>query len=287
MFAWHSPVFHPVPLVLAAGVLAWYHEATARFASQASRRQRFQFILGVLAFLVATTWPIADLAQSVSLLITILQRELLVLAAAPLLLLGLPTMVVARLTHPAPLDWIACRISKPVPALFTTTLLLGVTALPISIDSANHHWILRAAIVLITLFAGIVLWLPVIERVPGVPHLSPYGKAGYLMAQSLAPTFLSFAWIFALRPLYGSLHGQHALIGISPLSDPQLSGYLSKLGTFGVLWAVAFWLFANAPDEEPEDSGPLHWIDVERAIERAQRDERKNGHRHDDKVADS
>lgn len=274
-FSWGDPALHAVPLVAAGGVLVWYHEATARFASHASTKQRTEFVLGVLAFVVATIWPIADLAQSVSLLVNVLQREILVLAAAPLILLGLPEMVVARLTRPAPIDFIASRLSKPVPALATTTVLLAATSIPPTVDAANANPLLRGAIVLVTLFAGFALWLPVIEKVPGVTHYSPMAKGGYLMAQSLAPTFLSFAWIFAVHPLYTSLHHQRTLLGISPLVDQQLSGYLSKLGTFGVLWTVAFILFLQAPDEEPEDSGPLHWVDVERAIERAERREKR------------
>jgi putative membrane protein len=274
-FSWADPALHAVPVVVAGGVLAWYHEATARFASHASTKQRTEFVLGILAFVVATIWPIADLAQSVSLFVNVLQREILVLAAAPLILLGLPAMVVARLTRPAAIDFTASRLSKPVPALATTTILLAATSIPPTVDAANANALLRGAIVLVTLLAGFALWLPVIEKVPGVPHYSPMAKGGYLMAQSLAPTFLSFAWIFAVHPLYTSLHHQQALLGVSPLIDQQLSGYLSKLGTFGVLWTVAFILFVQSPDEEPEDSGPLHWVDVERAIERAERSERR------------
>jgi hypothetical protein len=55
-----------------------------------------------------------------------------------------------------------------------------------------------------------------------------------------------------------------------------LSGYLSKLGNFGVLWTVSFILFFRAADAEPEDSGALHWEDVERAIERAERQDRRS-----------
>jgi putative membrane protein len=274
-FSWAEPAFHPVPFVAAAGALAWYHEATARVASHATKYQRMQFGLGIFAVVFATIWPIADLAQTVSLLAIVLQREILVLAAAPLLLMGLPTMVAARLTRPAPIDWVASRLAKPVPALVTTSILLGVTALPFAVDAANSDGLLRGFIVLVTLFAGLVLWLPVIERIPDMHRLSPIAKGGYLVAQSLAPTFLSFAWIFALRPLYGSLHGQRTSLGLSPLADQQLSGYLSKLGTFGVLWIVAFILFVQAPDEAPSESGPLHWVDVERALERAERKERK------------
>ncbi len=275
MFSWADPTVHVMPIVVALGVAAWYLEATHRPGNQATSRQRRQFFGGLVFLILCLSWPLGDLAQNVSLLAIILQRQILLLGVAPLLMLGTPMSVTTRLTRPAPIDWITSRIARPVTAIATTTILVAVTALPWSISLAAHSLIVRGLIVGLNLFAGFVLWIPVIERVPGVKRLSDMGKAGYLIAQSVAPTFLSFAWIFALRPLYGTLHGQKAAIGISALADQQFSGYLSKLGNFGVLWTVSFILFARAADAEPEDSGALHWEDVERAIERAERQERR------------
>jgi putative membrane protein len=264
-------------VLLVVGLAAWYFEATSREASRATGRQRLAFLGGLLALLVALSWPIDDLATSVSLLAVIAQRQLLILAAAPLLLLGTPSAVVGRLTRPAPIDWLASRLARPVPALVTTTVVLAATAIPPSVDAATASPPLRAVVLLAIFAAGLVLWLPVIDRVPGVPRLRPLAKGGYLVAQALAPTFLSFVWIFALHPLYHSLQGQQRLLDLSPLADQQLSGYLAKLGTFGVLLTVAYVIFVRADDTEDESSAPLHWSDVERALERAERRERGTG----------
>jgi cytochrome c oxidase assembly factor CtaG len=250
--------------VVAGGALAWYQEAAARSTSQATDRPRVQFAPGLLAFLVVTSWPIADLARSVSLLSNVLQRGVYVLAAAPLLLMGLPKVVVARLARPAPMDAVVCRPSKPIPALVSTTVLLVATALPVAIDLAHDNQQLRRLILLITLFAGVVLWLPVIDRIPGVVPRKPMAKGGYLFAQSLAPTFPSFAWIFALRPLYSSLRHQQAMMGLSALQDqPPWAGSpsLEPSRCSGPSRSSS----PGAPDDAPEDDEPLHWVDVERA----------------------
>jgi len=275
-FSWADPTFHPVSFVLVLGLFAWYHETTSRSASSATRGQKRCFVLGLLALLLATIWPIVDLAHSVSLLVLVFQREILVLVAAPLLLIGLPKMVMARLTRPPIVDAVVTRIITPLRALVATTLLLGLTGLPFAVTWASESHFADAVMILLTLLAGFILWLPVVDRVPGVTPLGPLGKGAYLFAQSLAPTFLSFAWIFALRPLYPSLQHQQHVLGLTPLGDQQLSGYLAKLGTFGVLWIVAFVFFFKAPDEEPEENTkPLHWIDVERSLERAERREKR------------
>lgn len=265
-------------VVLCLGLLAWYHEATRVAGSEATRRQRIAFWCGVGFLFVALSWPVADLAQHTSLLLIVFQRQLLVLGAAPCLLFGTPMAITARLTRPAAIDAVASRLARPVPALATTTILLFVTAIPPSISAASSSTFVRTLLVVLTMVAGITLWLPVIVRVPGNPHLSDIGKAGYLVAQSLAPTFLSFAWIFARRPLYASLRGQHHALGFNALSDQQLSAYLSKLLTFGILWTVAYVLFSRAADtDEDAADDPLHWVDVQRSLERLDRQERRAG----------
>jgi putative membrane protein len=274
-FSWSSPTFHLGPWLLAAGLGIWFFEATSHEEFRSTNRQRWAFGMGLVALVVALSWPVADLATSVSLLATIVQRQLLILAVAPLLLLGTPATVTARLTRPAAVDAVVRRLARPVAALVTTTVLLAITSLPASVDASASSGPFRALVLAGVLAAGIVLWIPVIDRVPGVVHLRPIVKAGYLVAQAVAPTFLSFIWIFSLHPLYHSLHGQRAALGISALTDQQLSGYAAKLLTFGVLLSVAYAIFVRGDEDDDEQDAPLRWIDVERALERADRQERR------------
>lgn len=276
-FSWSHPSVHIGALVLGLALLAWYLEATWKEGFRATGRQRGSFLTGIVLLVVALSWPLADLARSVSLLMTVLQRLTLVLAVAPLLLFGTPPTVAARLTRPRPIDFLARHLTRPFMALGTTTALLALTALPFSIEWAGRNLAARALILGLVFDAGIILWLPVIERVPGAHSLKPMVKAGYLVGQAVAPTFLSFIWIFARQPLYDSLHAQHDVLGFSPLTDQQLAGYLAKLITFGVLLPATYLIMIRADEDSDESPRPLHWIDVEREIERAQRRERPKG----------
>ena len=274
-FSWADPSISGWPLLLALALIAWHHEAVRSVAPPIGRRERWCFIVGALLLALSLSWPLAALAQERSLTATVLQRQVIILGAAPLLLLGTPSEVVARLTRPRAIDWIAARASRPVIAIAAATILLGVTMLPFAISAASSNGLVRAVVLFLTIATGFILWLPVIDRVPGVSHLTRTGKAVYLFAQSIAPTFLSFAWIFATHPIYGSLHGQHAAIGMSPLVDQQAAAYLSKLGTFGVLWTVAYIEFMRSGGEEEDEESPLHWADVERELQRADRRNRR------------
>ncbi len=273
-FSWGDPHFSVAPPLVAGLILAWYFEAIRRCSPPVRRRQKVAFVFGTAALAIAGSWPLSELARTTSLAALVVQREVLFLVAAPLMLFGIPVEIGISLTRPAPIDWIVSRLSKPAPALVTTTVLFGITAMPFTVSaSSRNSWVsfLVAAAVLV---AGFVMWNPVIRRVPGVHQLTLFAMAGYLFAQSLAPTYLSFTWIFAPHPLYPSLHGQRAVLGISALFDQQISGYVAKLVTFGVLWPVAFLRFSQGMDNSPEEP-TLHWMDVERQLERVHRQERK------------
>ena len=80
-----------------------------------------------------------------------------------------------------------------------------------------------------------MLWAPVLDVVPGRP-MSAFGRAGYLVVQSIVPSFLSLVWIFRPSPPLSPfrLTAEH-IAGMSPLLDQQLSGFVAKFLTIADL----------------------------------------------------
>ena len=117
-----------------------------------------------------------------------------------------------------------------------------------------------------------MLWLPVLGRIPGIPEPKPVVRFGYLVAQAVVPAFLSFIYIFSRRPLYPEFARSHAAVGLRPLNDQQIAGFVSKLTMLFVLLIVGAVVLARAPRSE-EDFGAddLVWADVERQFERVDR----------------
>ena len=130
-----------------------------------------------------------------------------------------------------------------------------------------------AALDLVTVLAGLVLWLPVLGRVPGIGRLRPVVRFAYLVLQAVVPGFLSFIYIFSNHALYPEFAKSHAAIGLRPLNDQQIAGFISKLTLLLVLLSVGGVVLARAPVSEEEFDGtePLVWADVEREFERADR----------------
>ncbi len=268
--------FHPFWWLVIAVTAIWYVQATRLPDRRSTRRQHVQFFAGLAVLAVAVTWPLGDLAAHWSLMGLVLQRLLFMLAVPPLLLLGTPVTVLAALTRPAPIDAVVRTCAKPVVAVIIVTVVSVGTLTTGAVDAQSSTLWARGLISLLVLWAGFVLWSPVLTHLPGIQRPSTLGRAGYLIVQSIVPSFLSIVWIFAHHPLYPAFNHATSVVGISPLLDQQLAGFVAKLTTIAVLWTVAFSLVSRAETEDVNPQ-PLIWADVERELERAERRQRRSG----------
>ncbi len=241
-----------------------------------TRRQRAQGAAAVVAFAAVTLWPVGDVAASVSLSVATLQRLVLMLLVAPLLMLAAPTSTWVAVTRPAIVDAVARRLARPAPAMALVTVVGTVTlSVPIVNWGAQSLWA-RDVIVIGVVVLGVVLWLPALGLVPGARRLSEVARAAYVFVSALVVTSLSLVWIFARHPLHRSLHFQHHFVHLSALTDQQVAGFVAKLGAYLPMWAVAFVIFSRAEHRGVElETSPLHWADVERELLRAERQRRR------------
>ncbi len=271
-FDWHLHLFWllVLPVVLFLYFRAVGHDATPR--------QKLLFVVGIIVLVCSVTWPLGDLAAHWLLIALVLQRLLLTLLVPPLLVLGTPRPLIARLTRPAPVDAVLRVAVRPGPAVAIVTVIAVATLTTGAVSLAARSDVARVVIELVVLASGFVLWAPVLTELPGAPRLSPLGRGGYLIVQSIVPSFLSIVWIFARHSLYPAYSHRGTVVGLSPLLDQQLAGFLAKLSTIAVLWTVAFVIMTRAQSADDSGKGePLIWSDVEREIERAERRERRHG----------
>jgi len=279
-YAWHlHPVAWSVLVVLAAATVLG-HRTLATRASRTGERpaawtaaERWRTAGAFAVAAVALTWPVADLAAHWSLTALVVQRLLLVLALPPLVLLGLPYDVLSWLTRPAPVDTILYRVRQPALAVAIVTIgsVTVMTTGLVHLQSSSVLW--RGVLDAVVAAIGFVLWLPVLGRVPGILRLRPVGRFSYLIAQSVIPAFLSFIYIFARHPLYPEFAGSHLAIGLRPLNDQQIAGFVSKIAMLATLitTGAVVLMRAKRDDEAEIEDEPLLWGDVERELARADR----------------
>lgn len=275
-YGWHLHLAWLL-FVIASGVA--YVRATRRAGWEATRQQRILFLLALLLLFMAVTWPLGDLAAHWSLLALVLQRLVLLLAVPPLIVAGTPRPILARLTRAAAVDAVLRIAVKPLPAIIVVTVVAVGTLTTGAVNLASHSDVARVVMQLGVLASGVVLWAPVLTELPGARRLSSLGRGGYLIVQSIVPSFLSVVWIFARRSLYPSYTKAGTVAGMSPVLDQQLAGFLAKFSTIAVLWTVAFIIIRRSPEFSggEDEAAPLLWSDVEREIQRADRRQRRGG----------
>lgn len=237
------------------------------------RRQIVAFAAGVAAAVVALTWPLADLAAHFSLTALVVQRLLLTLAVPPFILLGMPYDELQWLTRPAPVDTALAWFRRPGVAIVVFAVIAVGSMSSGLVNAQSSSAVARGLLDVALVGAGFVLWIPVIGRIPGIQRLRPVGRFTYLVVQAVLPAFLSFIYIFAKHPLYSVFSRSHQAIGLRPLTDQQISGFVSKLSFLFVMLTVGAVVLSRAhqADQEFGESEPLVWADVERQFERADR----------------
>lgn len=265
------PTWHPALVGTLVVVAVGYVVATSRPEAHATPSEQRRFVGGMAVLYVACSWPLGDLAAHVSVTAVVLQRLLVMLAAAPLLVTATPVALLAVLTRPRAVDAISRALGHPAVAIVIVTLVGTATLVPAVVTWASSSSAAGAVVVATTLLVGLVLWWPILGRAPATRRLSYLAKGAYLMAASLVVTSLSFAWIFSRHTLYPSLSHQQAILAMSPIVDQQLAGYVSKLGAYLPMWVVAFVLFVKAGDGGEDDGATLRWVDVQRELERVDR----------------
>jgi putative membrane protein len=272
---------HPYCWALVILLGTGYGVVVSRPAFRTTRAEVVRFSAGLLVLLAAGSYPLADVAVHWSLTALVLQRLVLTLAVPPFLLTGTPRTLLAALTRPAPVDAVVRWCSRPPVAVVVVTVVFVATLSTAAVKAQASSVLVRGFLDIVLVLAGVVLWVPVLGRLPGGPRLTPLGRAAYLIVQSIVPSFLSIVWIFARHPLYPAFAHPGKVISLSPLLDQQVSGFVAKLGTIAVLWTVAFVVMtrAESADRAGRDSEPMMWSDVERELERADRRERRHGWR--------
>ncbi|MGH9081469.1 MAG: cytochrome c oxidase assembly protein [Acidimicrobiales bacterium] len=275
-YAWQPHLFSWAILASVTCLVIAGHVRLSRSSDRPipwTRRQIAAYAGALVASVVALTWPLADLAAHWSLAALVTQRLILLLAVAPLLLLGVPYDVLRRVTRPAVVDGLLTRLQRPAAAIATVSVLVVGSMAPSLVRAQSSSLVARGAISLAIVLGGFVLWLPVLGRVPGIPKLRPVVRFGYLVAQAVIPGFLSIIYIFSDHVLYPEFARSRAAIGLRPLNDQQIAGFISKLTLLLVLLSVGAVVLARAPVSEEEFGGnePLVWADVEREFERADR----------------
>jgi cytochrome c oxidase assembly factor CtaG len=230
------------------GVLAVAYAVRARTLARrgtpVGRTRPALFAAGLGVLVVALASPFADVAEGDLFVAHMAQHMLLLDVAAPLLLLGLtrpllrpvlaavPTALLRPVTHP----WVA------LPVAFA---LFAGWHVPFLFDAAVRHEPLHVLEHASFVAAGVLVWLPLLETLPGPVWFGAGAKLGFLVAWRLGQTALGNVLLWAPAPLY-AVYASPREDRLDPLTDQRLAAALMMGEGMIVFLALAVWLGARA-----------------------------------------
>ena len=125
-------------------------------------------------------------------------------------------------------------------------------------------------------WSGLVLWIPVLGRIPGL-RASTAGDAVRLPGGSGSHPGLPFLPLHPFDPTAVPGVRQVAAIGLRPLNDQQVAGFVSKLSMLLVLLTVGAVVLARAPDPTTSSTRGPPGVGRRRAAVRAGRPAGRGG----------
>ena len=222
-----------------------------------SRVQIMCFGCGAAAVLVASDYPIHDLAERYLFSIHMVQHLVYSLVAAPLLLLGTPTWMARALLSPPGVMRAMRWLARFFPATVLYNAVVVFTHVPATVDVALRYAVVHFALHTLILLSSVVVWMPILSPLPEVPRLYPPLAMFYLFLQSVVPTVPASFLTFGKTPLYHVYATFPRLWGITALTDMQAAGLIMKIAAGILIWGIITIVFFRWFRREEAETGPL------------------------------
>lgn len=236
-----------------------------------SRRQAWQFGAGVVLMWFFADWPIHDISEGYLFSVHMVQHTIFSLVAPALLLLGTPAWLLRWLVQPPAVNRMLRKLCRPVPATLLFNGVIAISHWPAWVDYTVQHELAHFGAHALLFGAAVVMWLPVLNRLPELPVLSPPGRMLYLFLQSILPTVPASFLAFAEQPMFKWYANAPRITSLSAVEDQQVAGAVMKVGGATLIWIVIVVMFFRWYQESQRDQGDvLTWEDVERELERTE-----------------
>jgi putative copper resistance protein D len=195
------------------------------------------------------------------------EHLLLMLVAAPLLVLAAPITQLLRVASPRVRQRVllpilnsgpVAALGHPVVAWTVFTLVLWVSHFSPLFEAALEDQFVHDLEHVLYLGAALLFWWPVVGLDPAPRRLGHAARIGYVLLQMPLSSVLAMAVLFTDAPLYSHYAALGAPYGITALADQQLAAglmwFISDVVFIGsILLIVAGWMRHEARDAVAAD----------------------------------
>lgn len=229
-----------------------------------SRRQKHWIIAGLLWTFVWSYWPLHDISEKYLFLVHMTQHTIFTFVAPACFLLGAPPWLWRWFMGHRRIAPVVRFLAKPLVALLVFNALIVVTHYPPVVETSLHNELFHFLVHLVLFAAATCMWIPVLNRVEGLPRLKAPTKMVYLFAQSIVPTVPASFLTFSVSPMYKTYGLAPRMIeGLDAVGDQQIAAAIMKIGAGGFLWGIVAYMFgvwhrdteAGLADDNVRDTG--------------------------------
>lgn len=218
------------------------------------RAHAVRFYLGLLIFYLAVGSPLDQLGERFLLSAHMLQHQLIIYAAAVLLLQGLPDWMVRPLTGRPGLRPILRVLTSPLVCGVIYTVVMTTWHLPLLYDLALQNRPIHIVEHFTMFGAALFYWWPLLSPSREFPRASYATQMLYLPAVLIGMTPV-FAYItFSQDVLYPTYEYAPRISALSAAGDQLLAGSMMKLIGMGVAmiaFGVSFYRWYRASEKKP------------------------------------
>ncbi|MEX2423868.1 MAG: cytochrome c oxidase assembly protein, partial [Acidimicrobiia bacterium] len=261
------PDFHlhldVLALIVILAVGWWWAETRIRplaapDAAAATRGQRRAWYSGVAVMLIASGYPIHDLAEETLVSFHMLEHMLIGYVVPPLLLIGLPRwMADATIAHPR-IVGVVRYFTTPVVGIISFNIAIVAIHWPAAIAWQNTTEWAHFAVHVLFFLTAVSMWMPVFSPTPALPRISRPGQIMYLFMNTIVPIVPASFLTFGNSVLYPGYGDAPLTWGLTAIEDQTIAGVIMKLGgafyLFGLIARIWF-----------------RWIGEERTLDRLER----------------
>jgi len=259
---WRSSVLLVLLLSALAYSLGWLRLRRAGHARLAAGPRLAAYFAGLAVVAVALLSPL-DTFEVLLFWVHMVQHELLMVVAAPLILLGSPLAITlwaapaplrpalgALLQSRSPLRRLFNRITRPVTAWIIATAAVWLWHIPAAYDAVQTSPLLHDAEHLTFFLTSLLFWWPVTKAPPYVHRTSLLQRLAYLLAGLTQSGILGGIITLAGEAIYPHYTAVPRFGSLTPLADQRIAGVVMWFISALPLLAAVLILILRSPETD-------------------------------------
>jgi putative membrane protein len=220
--------------------------------------QPWYFAAGLTTLGLALLSPI-DTLSNMLFLMHMTQHILLVMVAAPLILLGLPAPFLRPLIQRPELKSVLAWLTHPVIAFTLYNVTLVVWHVPALYDAALQNQFVHDLEHAMFFYTALVSWWPLLSPLPELPRLSYPAQMLYIFLIAIPGGILGAVLAFAGDVFYPTYAAAPRLWGLTALADQQTAALVMMIpgkAIYLIALTIVFFIWFSQEDE-PVGQGQL------------------------------